>query len=88
MAKWIEFEERQAPSGYTTKRWHVIAKRGLVTLGTISWYSGWRRYCFYPHDGSSYEQDCLRDIADFCEQQTIAHRGKIKTSSAPGQSPR
>lgn len=80
MAKWIEFVECKPfpfPVGKPkiTKIWHVQTK-GINPniLGEIKWYSGWRKYCFFPDEGSLYEQECLRDIAEFCEQTTIAHK--------------
>jgi hypothetical protein len=69
-AKWIRFEKRPTTPGYKTDIWHVVATQGDGYLGTVKWWGGWRRYCFFPADGSLYEQDCLRDIADFCETET------------------
>jgi hypothetical protein len=71
--KWIEFVLRgSSPSG-KTERWSVHAKQGGGALGEVKWYPGWRRYCFFPFAGTLYEQDCLRDIAAFCETETATH---------------
>ncbi|MBZ5700289.1 MAG: hypothetical protein LAN84_00420 [Acidobacteriia bacterium] len=43
-------------------------------LGQIRWYSGWRKYCFFPAAQIVFEQDCLRHIADFIESETAKHR--------------
>ena len=73
-AKWLDFMSLgRSPSG-KTERWSVHAKQGGAALGEVKWYSGWRRYCFFPFDGSLYEQDCLRDIATFCEMRTMEQR--------------
>lgn len=72
MAKWIEF--REVPSQGATKRWDVVTSSDETFLGSVRRYSGWRRYCFFPDFGSFYEQDCLRDVADFIEARTREHK--------------
>ena len=68
-SKWIRFDElAQAPHRHT-RMWDVRTKAG-VPLGVVRWYGGWRRYCFLPDELTVYEQDCLRDIANFCETRT------------------
>jgi len=37
-------------------------------LGAIHWYGAWRQYCFYPADGSTFSNGCLRDIASFLDE--------------------
>jgi hypothetical protein len=73
MSKWIRFVEADN-QGRKTKLFAVIANKGNVWIGDIKWYGAWRCYCFFPVHGSLFEEDCLRDIADFCETQTAAHR--------------
>jgi hypothetical protein len=60
-----------------TKVWWVVSKYDNIQLGTISWFSRWRKYSFFPKGDTVYEWVCLRDIADFCEEQTRLH--KVKT---------
>jgi len=45
-------------------------------LGHIQWFGRWRGYAFFPELQTIYEQKCLREIADFIEGQTKAHRAK------------
>jgi len=58
-----------------TKRWFVVSKHDKdskddgVVLADVAWYNGWRKYAMYPRDQTVYEEVCLREIADFCEQQ-------------------
>jgi hypothetical protein len=81
MAKWIKFKPLDQEKRIT-KRWQVLAIQGETELGIVSWYSGWRRYCFFPNPQTLYEQDCLRDIATFCEEETTTHKnGTINESS-------
>jgi hypothetical protein len=47
---------------------------GSFYLGQISWMGGWRKYCFFPYSSTTFDPDCLREIADFCEFRTRAHK--------------
>lgn len=72
MPKWIEFVEVPAPG--VTQRWEVRARRGSVLIGRICWSTGWRRYVLQPGYPTEWEQECLRDIANFIEERTRAHQ--------------
>jgi hypothetical protein len=39
-------------------------------LGEIRFAAGWYCYAFFPSPKTQYEKTCLREIADFCEEQT------------------
>jgi hypothetical protein len=60
--------------GMVTDRWEVKAKKGDHHLGRICWKAQWRCYVFMPCYPTVFEQDCLRDIANFIEQATIDHK--------------
>jgi hypothetical protein len=70
--KWIHIQSEPHPKGKTMVHW-VYSKETQFTLGEIRWYGRWRKYCFFPVISSLFEQDCLRDIADFCENATKEH---------------
>lgn len=60
-----------------TRVWQVVptaespkAQEDIAELGEVKWFGRWRRYAFFPQEGTIYEQSCLRKIADFCEGQT------------------
>jgi len=64
-----------SPSG-KTKIWHVVNTRtpgGADVPGIIKWHGGWRKYVYYS-DYAFYDPSCLRQIADFLENETIIHR--------------
>jgi len=65
-----------------TNGYMVNAKEGSALLGWITWHGAWRKYAFHPSAGTIYEETCLRDIAEFCEQETKAHRAKAKEAKA------
>ncbi len=58
----------------STKRWAVMSKDKGEQIGTVAWYGAWRKYCFMPAANTVFEQVCLRDIANFCENETKLHR--------------
>lgn len=72
MSKWIKFQ--QAGDTGKTKIWDVVTKDGKVLLGQIKWYPGWRKYAFFPFEKTIYEQICLRDLAEFMEQEMKARK--------------
>jgi hypothetical protein len=78
--KWITF--RRAASIGKTERWLIVSENG-GEIGAIRWYGPWRRYCFLPLEGTVYEEQCLREIADFCERLTKAHKAAAKSAALP-----
>jgi len=74
MAKWIEFIERPVGEHQKTLRWQVRPKDSFEPLGMVQWFNRWRKYCFFPAPDTVFEQDCLRDIAHFIEQETQRQR--------------
>ena len=76
MAKWIEFVNAGPVDRRKTKIWRVRPTRyeGNGDLGMIQWYGPWRQYAFFPVGATVFEKTCLRDIASFCEDETVRHR--------------
>lgn len=73
--KWIEF--KPVLSKTKTKIWEVYPigkEESNVALGSIKWFGRWRCYAFFASYDPILEKQCLRDIADFCEEQTNLHR--------------
>ena len=86
-SRWITFVE-DTPQAWVTRYWKVLSKEGGNFLGGIKWFGAWRKYCFFPEQATIFEQDCLRDIADFCEAQTYgrkAERAIEKESGGPAR---
>ena len=77
LAKWIKFSEM--PQTGKTKRFAIYPKDQALAIGHVLWYGAWRKFCFFPNERTVYEEQCLRDIAEFCEQQTADYKqSKIK----------
>jgi len=72
--KWVRFDSTGPSDSGRTHTWSVRSIQGNIYLGAVKWFGQWRRYAFYPDEATVFEQDCLRDIAAFCETQTTGHR--------------
>jgi len=70
--------------------WRVESRDApYVKLGEVRFYPQWRKYCFFPADRTLFEPDCLRDIAQFCEDKTVEWRQSCRQrtkSSSPDNS--
>lgn len=62
MSKWIEFHE--IPASGVTRVFTVASKQGAA-LGTVKWFSHWRRYTFEPYPGTTFDVACLTEIAQY-----------------------
>ena len=48
-----------------TEYWVVLSKSSSLDLGHIKWYNPWRRYVFFPDDGTFFDASCLSQISFF-----------------------
>lgn len=72
----IIFRKTLTPQGMITRRWSVVNKYGDGDLGTVKWFSRWRKYCFFPLPNCVFEEVCMREISEFITERTIAHKQK------------
>ena len=84
----IRFVKRPPVPGRKTSVWHVKSEESNGDLGAIVWYGAWHKYVFLPtlYVATVYEQDCLRDIADFVEARTKEH--KVASAAAKAEATR
>lgn len=80
MSAWIKFVEITPKA--KTRAWVIQTIDGTDTLGVIGWFNAWRRYAFFTDGGKVFEQDCLRRIADFIEDETKKHKEKQKSEKS------
>jgi hypothetical protein len=80
----ISFNRRYSLEvGKVTKVWLVLTCSPITELGEVRWFGRWRKYGFFPAPDTVFEQDCLREIAFFCETATRFHKaGKKKAAAA------
>lgn len=73
---YLQFALCERAANRKTDSWEVSA-RGAI-LGYVRWWAAWRKYCFFPAEGTLYEQDCLREVAEFVEGQTRVYKAAGK----------
>lgn len=67
-------------TGNKTSQWGVYTADEKIVLGAVRWHGAWKGYAFVT-GGSAvmlFEQKCLREIADFVENETKKHREQKK----------
>ena len=50
--------------GRKTPRYAVLNNRSGDLLGEIAWYGSWRQFCFFPEQGTVWNNGCLADVQD------------------------
>lgn len=87
--KYIHFEQTGISPTGKTKIWAVLTSDGEDTLlGHIKYYGAWHQYSFYtdsPFTDLVFEKQCLRDIANFCEEQSKLQRSNSLSESRKGE---
>ena len=73
---YLNITQRANVVGIKTKIFDVQSIAG-DTLGVISFRPQWRKFVFTPAPGTLYDAGCLREIADFEEQQTQYWRNSL-----------
>lgn len=70
----LTFTQLLRPPKRKTDSWGVSCKGH--PLGTVKWYAGWRRYCFFPtlSTGTLFDASCLKELAEFCDTKTQEHK--------------
>lgn len=57
-----------------TKVWSVDNCNDGSHLGLVKWHGPWRKYVLMIESRTIWSPDCLRDVAEFCEQQMRLRR--------------
>ena len=63
--KWLYFKKHKRGFKKLTDKYDVCTKEGNVIIGTIQWYSSFRKYSFFPGPNTVYETQCLKDLSEF-----------------------
>lgn len=51
-----------------------VQSKDDTNLGTISWFAPWRQYTFNPGSSSTFNAECLKDIADELKRMNVGHK--------------
>jgi len=88
----IVFVDEGVPRGQKTHIYRVQVNNvsspeaDSIVLGTVKWFGRWRGYAFFPCQQTVYEQVCLREIADFCEEFSREHRAEKRKRATVSRS--
>lgn len=68
-SKWLRFEIVPQPNERKTFVWDVVptASESGESIGQISWFGAWRKYCFNPKPNTVFDVACLMAISEFIE---------------------
>ena len=55
----------------------VVATSNRSKLGLLKWYSPWRKYCFFPEDGTVFDARCLKQIAEWITELNKRHKERL-----------
>ena len=69
---YIHFVEAGKSKSGLTEIWSVKSNAG-ATLGFVSWYAPWRRYCFQAVPNTVFDATCLSDIVVFLDKVMRDH---------------
>lgn len=72
LGRFMTVEQELDAPGLKKHRWIVRSKKSGEILGYISWYVLWRQYTFNPTMGTTFNAECLLDIAKFLKEDTNA----------------
>lgn len=62
----------QTPDNRKTKVYELCNSRDeRIRLGEIKYNGAWRKYCFYPLDGTIFDSKCLHDIINFIDKLNL-----------------
>jgi len=75
IGKYLMVEKLPDIPGRKIYRWHVRGNGGGL-LGIISWHGPWRQYTFDPEEMTTFNKECLEDIARFLGRINKEHRAK------------
>jgi len=65
----ICLEEDPAMPVEEKSTWFCRNNKTKEILGMVTWYGPWKRWVFEGEPGCVFDYTCLRDIADFLENQ-------------------
>lgn len=71
IGKYLSVRELPLLAGRKTKTWEVV---GSSVLGVISWYGPWRQYTVDFAPATTFNNQCLRDIAAFLDKANRQQR--------------
>lgn len=73
IGKWLVAEKLPDVPKRKTSVWEICNTTGSL-LGSVKWFGRWRQYCFSPSVMTTFNAECLNDIARFLKETNDARR--------------
>jgi hypothetical protein len=73
------------PGGPKTSRWRIVSRTQRTVLGVVQWFPRWRQYCFDPSGMTTFNAECLDDIARFLRRVMHEHRNAGAVEKRDGE---
>jgi hypothetical protein len=70
LGKFMRAKEFAVDPPGKTRHFSVENITSNAQLGTVQWYSPWRRYCYEPLPGITLDATCLRLLSIFLDEIT------------------
>lgn len=80
--EWLSFWKQPRPEGKKTDVFFVANIKSGLTIASIHWNTGWRRYCFYPESETVWDSNCLKDITFFLDKLMVDYKDDSRRSSS------
>lgn len=61
-----------------TKVWQITSVHNGSHLGTVGWYTAWRKYCAIFSSGVVFDEGCLQELSIFLHQVNAEHANAIR----------
>lgn len=75
--KWIYAHLLPQAHHRKTPRYEVRTSDTHFVLGTLEWYSPWRKFSFFPTENTVFEDQCLATIQGWLRILNSAHKQQI-----------
>ena len=75
--KWFTIFRKPLPKGRKTFVFEIRNNDSSHIIGTISWYSTWRQYCFFPEADTVWSAGCLEEVDAFLAVLARRRRERI-----------
>lgn len=74
MSAFLQFHDHGPSKSGKTRVWGIWSGQPGGYIGEVRWHAHWRRYAFFPNDGTLWDAGCLREVVAFIDEQMEARR--------------
>ena len=73
----LHLDFKQTKDTGKTKVWDVVSTHTFEIIGEIKWWGAWRKYVFFPQEGTLYDVSCMNHICDFISEQMESRKKSV-----------